>query len=304
MQVVVGHAAAENGPGRGPSPAVWSAILAEVGPEVDGLPEYDRLGKTFADPVYLGAAEDNSVLDGVSIPVDPAAVRISRQGTLASSGSSRPSTDRPAGRAGIGDARPSGRPVTSTLRSAPDGTARTDGTAATDGQTLADGPGGTPPTDIAAAGAARSRRRRWMPLLAAAVIGVVAGGGVVALVGRDSTDSGPDVLASTQLTPVPGGQLGDEAGKDFGVAEVVFANGTQWVKVSGASLPPTSDSYEVWLIGQDKKMVSLGALHDGAGTFTIPAGIDYTQFPVVDISAEPPDGVPTHSGDSLVRGTL
>lgn len=27
-------------------------------------------------------------------------------------------------------------------------------------------------------------------------------------------------------------------------------------------------------------------------------------FPIVDISAEPLDGVPTHSGDSVTRGVL
>ena len=36
----------------------------------------------------------------------------------------------------------------------------------------------------------------------------------------------------------------------------------------------------------------------------LPAGISLADYPVVDISAEPYDGDPTHSTDSVVRGTL
>ena len=51
-------------------------------------------------------------------------------------------------------------------------------------------------------------------------------------------------------------------------------------------------------------MVSLGTLADGSGSFTVPEGIDTTQYRTVDISDEPPDGNPAHSGISLVRGTF
>jgi anti-sigma-K factor RskA len=52
-------------------------------------------------------------------------------------------------------------------------------------------------------------------------------------------------------------------------------------------------------------MVSVGVL--GAGSvneFPLPTGMDMQAFPVVDISVEQFDGDVTHSGDSLVRGTL
>jgi hypothetical protein len=39
-------------------------------------------------------------------------------------------------------------------------------------------------------------------------------------------------------------------------------------------------------------------------TYAVPGGIDYRNFPIVDVSVEPPDGDPTHSGDSILRGTL
>ncbi len=40
------------------------------------------------------------------------------------------------------------------------------------------------------------------------------------------------------------------------------------------------------------------------GRLPIPASVDLDDYAVVDVSAEPLDGDPTHSGDSIVRGIL
>lgn len=66
------------------------------------------------------------------------------------------------------------------------------------------------------------------------------------------------------------------------------------------------DGYrEVWLIKADASdLVSLGVLEGRDGVFTVPEGIDIHDFVLVDISQEPEDGDPTHSGDSVVRGEL
>jgi RNA polymerase sigma-70 factor (ECF subfamily) len=40
------------------------------------------------------------------------------------------------------------------------------------------------------------------------------------------------------------------------------------------------------------------------GRFTFPVGLDLDDFAVVDVSAEPFDGDPAHSGDSILRGEL
>ncbi len=68
-------------------------------------------------------------------------------------------------------------------------------------------------------------------------------------------------------------------------------------------VPNEPASYvEVWLIDrQVKGMISLGPFH-GDGDYTIPSGIDPAKYPIVDVSIEPEDGVPTHSGVSIVRG--
>ena len=65
------------------------------------------------------------------------------------------------------------------------------------------------------------------------------------------------------------------------------------------------DFREVWLIDREvTRLVSLGVLEGSSGTFTIPTGLDLADFAVVDVSAEPFDGDPAHSGDSIIRGVL
>jgi hypothetical protein len=50
--------------------------------------------------------------------------------------------------------------------------------------------------------------------------------------------------------------------------------------------------------------LSLGTLAAGTGSFTVPDDIDTWDYRTVDISDEPPDGNPAHSGISLIRGTF
>ncbi len=71
---------------------------------------------------------------------------------------------------------------------------------------------------------------------------------------------------------------------------------------------PTIDGqdayYEVWMIDADVSgMVSLGVV-TSSGRVDLPSDIDPEAFPVVDISVEPLDGDPTHSGQSILRGVL
>ncbi|WP_106816688.1 anti-sigma factor [Microbacterium timonense] len=62
---------------------------------------------------------------------------------------------------------------------------------------------------------------------------------------------------------------------------------------------------EVWLITADASdLVSLGELDGKKGTFVVPADVDLRDYVLVDVSQEPMDGNPAHSGDSIVRGQL
>ncbi len=76
-------------------------------------------------------------------------------------------------------------------------------------------------------------------------------------------------------------------------------------------LPDTGEGFfEAWLIDPATgAMVSLGPVPTAApGQVTaelpVPRGLDVSAYDLVDVSAEPLDGDPTHSGVSLVRGTL
>ena len=61
---------------------------------------------------------------------------------------------------------------------------------------------------------------------------------------------------------------------------------------------------EVWLIDTEvEQLVSLGPLRSD-GRYDLPSGLEPEAFPIVDVSREPLDGDPTHSGDSVLRGQL
>jgi hypothetical protein len=146
------------------------------------------------------------------------------------------------------------------------------------------------------------RWSRWAAPLAAAVIGIAVGAGAVILT-QDRSDS-VTVEATAPLTPVPTGPLAGQTGT-LGKAQLVAAPTGQEVTVNASDLPAaTNSSYEVWLFGDDGKMVSLGTLDDGNGTFTVPQGISTREYRTVDVSDEPPDGNPAHSGISLIRGAF
>jgi anti-sigma-K factor RskA len=77
------------------------------------------------------------------------------------------------------------------------------------------------------------------------------------------------------------------------------------VRVSG--LRPTSGGqfYELWLLGSDQRLVGLGSFRvgdDGTATLRLPLPVDPGAFQFFDLSLEPADGDPGHSGVSVLRG--
>jgi anti-sigma-K factor RskA len=145
-----------------------------------------------------------------------------------------------------------------------------------------------------------SRLERWSrPLaVAALVVCVLCVAGFVAV--RRTEPTG-EIAASARLTSEGLPNQNDLVGK----AALVDVGGRQEIDLDVPDLPPTTDTfYEVWLIAPDgKRLQSLGTT-DGRGRYEVPTGIDPRRYPIVDVSREPPDGNPAHSGDSLVRGTL
>lgn len=143
---------------------------------------------------------------------------------------------------------------------------------------------------------ARRRRRgtRWLAAAAAAaVVGGAATWGIVQSLTPDT-----EVLASVTLTPLP-------SYSDEGTATVDQLPDGERELVITASSAEAEGYREVWLISPDiSSMVSLGTMEGREARFQIPAGLDLDAYPIVDISDEPLDGNPEHSGKSILRGQL
>lgn len=178
-----------------------------------------------------------------------------------------------------------------------------DGVAGPAGSALADGgdPARVVGPGVPAGGAVPSTapRRRRGPWLAAAaaglVVGGVAGGLAVSAALRPEAET---VVAEVRLEALPGWS----ASGDAQVEEDAEGRRTLVVRVTDAD----ADGFrEVWLLDAGAtRLVSLGLLDGDEGRFALPADLDLAEFPVVDVSAEPFDGDPAHSGDSIVRGEL
>jgi hypothetical protein len=149
--------------------------------------------------------------------------------------------------------------------------------------------------------ARRRRPRRGVPYplaAAAAAAALLAGAGAMWAVQRPGAEQAPTLVARAELEPLAGYTA-------RGAAEVdVRPDGTRQLVVR--TDPADVDGFkEVWLLAPDAKgMISLGVMAGDEAVFVLPENVDVSQFPVVDVSNEPVDGDPTHSGDSIVRGTL
>ena len=133
--------------------------------------------------------------------------------------------------------------------------------------------------------------------LAAAAAAVVVGVGLSgALPGTGDRQVDGPPAALTSLGPVAAS------------GEVVLSAGTEGraLRIVTEGLPRPDGLYEVWLVDLTAgRLVALGTLDDsGRAELTIPAGVDLADYPEVDISHEPDDGDPQHSGDSVLRGEL
>ena len=146
------------------------------------------------------------------------------------------------------------------------------------------------PGSLAAARRRRRPRAAWLLAAAAALVAAVA------LAVTLPRDGGPDRVAAAELERLGASGSGD--------AELVEEGGELVLRVETAGLDAEDGFFEVWVIDTSvSKLVSLGPLRPD-GTYDLPPGLDPRQFPVVDVSVEPLDGDPSHSGDSALRGQL
>jgi hypothetical protein len=143
-------------------------------------------------------------------------------------------------------------------------------------------------------------RRRGALLLAAAaaVTGIAVGAAGALLLSGDDGTAPAQVVAQADLAALPEHQ-------GSGSATVHTSDGERVLVVDVSDLTKGDGFYEVWLLDSEaQRLVSLGLLEGDEGRFPLPEQVDVGEYPVVDVSIEPTDGDPAHSGNSVVRGTL
>jgi anti-sigma-K factor RskA len=112
--------------------------------------------------------------------------------------------------------------------------------------------------------------------------------------GRDGDDT--RVVSAVELE-----RLGPSGS---GRAELIDHDGSLQLRVDTSELDAGDGYLELWLIDPSvTRLVSLGPLRSD-GVYDVPTGVDPAEFPIVDVSVEPVDGDPTHSGQSVLRGAL
>jgi hypothetical protein len=143
----------------------------------------------------------------------------------------------------------------------------------------------------------RSRRRPLLLVAASVVVGAVVGAGAVAVLSDDG--DGVEAVETVALDPLADN---DASGR----AEVVVRDdGSRALEVQLTAPALTDGYYEVWLIEPSiTDMVPLGIARSGTQTFELPPDLDLSEFPLIDVSQEPLDGNPLHSGVSVARGEL
>ncbi len=163
-----------------------------------------------------------------------------------------------------------------------------------------------PRAALGAQASTRGTRRRRLArfsgraLVAACVVtALVIGGGIAIGTWIAQRPPAETVLAAIDLDPLTDGL-------DGASARIVERDGHRVLEIDTDGLPAAEGGYlDVWLIDADVVgMVNVGILDGVTGEYVLPDDLDLERFPIVDVSIEPLDGDPTHSGESVWRGSL
>ncbi|BEP13255.1 hypothetical protein acdb102_15660 [Acidothermaceae bacterium B102] len=139
------------------------------------------------------------------------------------------------------------------------------------------------------------RRRLLRPALVAVALVAALGGGIA--IGRSGTGSpaGGVTLTAVGLPTVARGQ-----------AHMLGSGEAQQmqVTVTGLTVPVAADHYEVWLLDTTTgRAVAVGTITGGTSTFALPVSRT-VGFDAIDVSLQTPADGTTHSGHSVLRGTI
>lgn len=139
-------------------------------------------------------------------------------------------------------------------------------------------------------------------LLSAAAATLLMVGVAAAVVLWPADDPAPTEVAAASMT-TEGLPVSTTATAD---ATFVCEDDACFVEVRLTDVPDAgADDLELWVINDDvTDMYSLGQITEADQRYRLPHGVTAQDFPIVDISIEPDDGDPTHSGQSVLRGVF
>lgn len=154
------------------------------------------------------------------------------------------------------------------------------------------------------------RRSRRGPLAVLLLLGVVAAVGAVLLASGGDDDDEPSG-ADDGGTP-PAQTDGDEPeGRTARLAALGGGRGEGRIAITDAGatitlrgLPAPDGAYQVWLYDSIVDAQSLGTVSGGSGRVEVRLPSDARSYRFVDVSREPADGNPNHSGQSVLRAPL
>lgn len=153
-------------------------------------------------------------------------------------------------------------------------------------------------------GLERPRRRRSLVparpawAVAAIVAALLVAGASWWAVSRD--DGGGTAEPLLALAPI-----GDAGPAVSGEARPIRGGEALAVSVSGMPASEPGTFYELWLMDGPERLVSLGSFRvpeSGTAAVEVPLPVALADFAVIDVSREPDDGDPAHSGESILRG--
>ncbi|HEX6621789.1 MAG TPA: anti-sigma factor, partial [Solirubrobacteraceae bacterium] len=87
-------------------------------------------------------------------------------------------------------------------------------------------------------------------------------------------------------------------------ADALLQRAAMRLTVSGLPRVGGGGFYEVWMLRDPAHLVAVGSFRvgsDGRARVDLPVTASPRRFPVLDISREPADGDPAHSGHSVLR---
>ena len=85
-----------------------------------------------------------------------------------------------------------------------------------------------------------------------------------------------------------------------------YADGWAYGRSTESFDAPDSEFYELWLLGKEGELVSLGSFRvgeEGQSQIEVPLPVNPGKYEYFDVSIQPENGSPDHSGRSVLRGS-